>query len=163
MRYGKDAMTQVREKRFVACPFSAAMELAEKSVNRRAGLYLTPAPPLGERARFAVASTHDSSDEARKHDALLIAWRPQTTGLFPDFRGVLTVRPHHSGVTLQLEGAYDPPYAVIGKFFDIVAGRRIAHRTMRRLLDDFAHDIEAEYAVRSESINPHDSSTILWR
>ena len=154
MRYGKEAMTQIREKRFVACPLSAAMKLAEKSVNRRADLYLTPAPPLGERARFAVASTHDSSNEARKHDALLIAWRPQTTGIFPDFRGVLTVRPHHSGVTLQMEGAYDPPYAVMGKVFDIVAGRRIAHRTMRRLLDDFAHDMEAEYAAEKREPQP---------
>lgn len=130
------------------------MELAESSLKRRADLYLTPTPPFGERAGFAVGSTPDSSDEARKHDALLLAWRPQTNRVFPDFHGVLTVRPHHSGVTLQLDGAYDPPYAALGKFFDVVAGRRIAHRTMRRLLDDFARDMEAEYAAEKREHQP---------
>ncbi|HKU66954.1 MAG TPA: hypothetical protein VJP85_04165 [Candidatus Baltobacteraceae bacterium] len=138
-------MTQVREKRFVACPFSAALELAEKAAQQRTGLYLTPLPPLGERASFAVASAPDSTDEVRKHDALLIAWRPQTPGVFPDFHGVLTVRPSHAGVTLQLDGAYAPPYGTLGKMFDFVAGRAIARRTLRHLLDDFAHDIETEY------------------
>lgn len=147
-------MTQIREKRFVACPFSAALELAEMAVKLRADLYLTPAPPLGERARFAVASILGSSDETRKHDALLIAWRPQTAGIFPDFHGVLTVRPDHSGVTLQLDGAYDPPCAGLGKVFDVLAGRRIAHRTMCRLLDDFAQDIEGAYAAERKPHQP---------
>jgi hypothetical protein len=147
-------MTKLSEKHVVACPFSAALELAEKAVKRHLELHLTPAPPLGERAHFVLASTPDSSDEARKHDALLIAWRPQTAGLFPDFHGVLTVRPKNSGVTLQLDGAYDPPYAGFGKVFDVIAGRRIAQRTMRNLLDDFARDIEAEYAAERREHQP---------
>src|SRR5579872_588921 len=138
-------MTQLEVRRFVACPFSAAVELAERAVNRLSDLYLSPFAPLGERAVFAAASTPDLSDEARKHDALLLAWRPQSQRLFPDFRGVLTVRPKYSGVWLQLSGAYSPPYAAAGKVFDIVAGRSIAKRTMHRLLNDLAAQIEAEY------------------
>jgi hypothetical protein len=138
-------MTKVREKRFVACPFSAAVEFAERAANRHRDLYLTPGPPLGERVSFAVAATEDSSDETRKHDALLIAWRPQTRGLFPDFRGVLTVRPQRAGVVLQIDGEYEPPFGLPGKIFDFIIGRAIAHRTMRNLLDYIAQSIQREY------------------
>lgn len=152
--YAVAAMTQLREKHYVACPFSAAVELAERAAKRHARMYLTPAAPLGERARFTVASTPDSSDEVRKHDALLLAWRPQTAGVFPDFHGVLTVRPNHAGVTLQLDGAYDPPFGAFGKVFDVLAGRRIARQTMRHLLDDFAREIEDEYATERRENQP---------
>jgi hypothetical protein len=138
-------MTQLEVKRFVACPFSAAAELAERAASGLSNLYLSPFPPLGEPVVFAMVSTPDKSDEARKHDALLIALRPQTRGMFPDFHGVLTVRPERSGVLLQLSGGYDPPYALAGKIFDLIAGRSIAKRTMHRLLDGFADRIEAEY------------------
>jgi hypothetical protein len=138
-------VTQLHERRFVACPFSAALEFAESAVNRRSGLFLSPAPPLGEHADVAVASTPDSSDDVRKHDALLIAWRPQRTRFFPDFHGVLTVRPEHAGVTLQLDGVYEPPYGALGKAFDLLGGRSIARHTMQNLLRDLGADIEAEY------------------
>lgn len=151
-------MTEIRAKKFVDCPFSAAIELAEKAVGRRKGLYVTPAPPLGERVRFTAASTDDVTDEARKHDALLIAWRPQTAKMFPEFRGVLTVRPKHQGVSLRLTGQYAPPYGPAGKVFDLFAGRMIARRTMRHLLDELAGEIESAYQeerhVQTSSV-PH--------
>jgi hypothetical protein len=143
-------MTKVRAARYVECPFSAALEFAEKAARRRDGLYVTPSPPLGERVQVAVTTTDDSTDEARKHDALLIAWRAQTKGVFPDFHGVLTVRPRHRGVSLRLDGQYEPPYGAAGKAFDLVAGRAIAIQTMRHFLNDLAADIEAEYAKECE-------------
>jgi hypothetical protein len=54
-------------------------------------------------------------------------------------------------VWLQLSGAYDPPYGALGKIFDLVAGRSIAKRTMHRLLDDFAGQIEAEFRAEKRS------------
>ena len=138
-------MARIRTDRYVDCPFSAAVELAEKAVGRRKGMYITPAPPLGERVRFTAASTDDVTDEARKHDALLIAWRPQTEKIFPEFRGVLTVRPQDRGVSLRLTGEYTPPYGAAGKVFDLFAGRMIARRTMRHLLDELAGEIESAY------------------
>jgi hypothetical protein len=143
--YDEKAMTHIEIKRFAACPFSAAIELANTAINRMGSFYLSPFRPLGEAAVFTTVSTPDKSDETRKHDALLIAWRPQRRGIFPDFHGVLTVRPKHSGVWLQLSGEYEPPYAIPGQVFDFVAGRAIAKRTMRRLLDDFTRQIELEY------------------
>lgn len=147
-------MTQLSEECFVACPFSAAVELAERAVNGLRGLYLSPFPPLGERVAFAAASTPDRSDESRKHDALLIAWRPQSGRAFPDFHGVLTVRPKNAGVRLQLNGAYRPPYGLAGKAFDVIAGRSIARRTMQHLLDDLAAQIETEYDAEKRDHQP---------
>lgn len=144
-------MAHIEVRRYAACPFSAAIELAERVTDRLNALYLSPFPPLGERVVFAAASTPDESDQARLHDALLIAWRPRTSGLFPNFHGVLTVRPKHAGVWLQLSGDYDPPYAAAGKAFDFVAGRLVAKLTMRRLLDDFAQWMQAEYAAERRS------------
>ena len=139
-------MTKISLTRFADCPFSAAVELAEKAAQRRAELYVSPSPPLGERVHFVVSSTPDATDGARKHDALLIAWRPENRAMFPDFRAVLTVRPRHDGVMLRLVGQYEPPYGAAGKAFDMVAGRAIALQTMRHFLTDLALDIEAEYA-----------------
>lgn len=138
-------MTNIRVQRYVACPFSAALEFAEKAVERRSGLYLTPSPPLGERVRFAATAVNDASDRARSHDALLIAWRPQTHGMFPEFRGAITVRPNYRGALLRLSGQYDPPYGRAGKIFDTLLGRVIARRTLHRFLDDLAVEIQAEY------------------
>jgi len=138
-------MTSVHVHRYLHCPFSAAVELAEKAVARRDGFYLTPSPPLGERVRFAAASTTDTTDQARKHDALLIAWRPQTPHLFPDFRGAVTVRPQHRGAMLRLDGCYEPPFGLLGRVFDVFVGRSIAKQTMLQFLKDLAGDIEREY------------------
>lgn len=139
-------MSQIRVTKYAECPFSAAVELAEKVVGRREGMNVSPSPPLGERVRFKAVSTDDCTDDARKHDALLIAWRPQTSGLFPEFRGALTVRPEYHGSRLQLNGDYVPPYGAAGKFFDFIVGRSLARRTMHHFLDELAADVEAAYS-----------------
>lgn len=137
-------MTHVRVSRYVRCPFSAALEFSEKAVNRQSEFYLTPAPPLGERAAFSAKSTTDSTDCARKHDALLIAWRPRNSA-FPEFRGVLTARPYHRGAMLRLTGQYQAPFGLSGRLFDFIIGCSIARRTLRHLLEELALDIEAQY------------------
>jgi hypothetical protein len=95
--------------------------------------------------RFAAASIDDASDEARKHQALLLAWRPNTVRMFPEFRGVLTMRPQRHGATLLLTGEYEPPNGFAGRIFDVLLGRAIARRTMNSLLDEFRTEIEREY------------------
>lgn len=138
-------MTQIHVTRYVRCPFSAAVELAEKAMGGRSDLFVTPSPPFGEHVRFAAVSSPDRSDESRKHDALLLAWRPETPNMFPEFRGVLTVRPKDRGVSLRLTGAYAPPYGKPGKVFDLLFGRALARRTVRHLLDEIAGAVEAAY------------------
>lgn len=138
-------MTQVHVNRYVSCPFSAAVELAEQAVNRHTEFHLSPLPPFGECVYAVSAHTDDASDGTRKHDALLLAWRPHAAELFPDFRGVLTVRPKRSGVWLRLSGEYKPPFGAFGKVFDAIAGRTIARQTMKNFLAGLAGDIEAAY------------------
>ena len=147
-------MTRVSVRRYVDCPFSAAIELAEKAAVERNDLYVTPFPPLGERVELTAQTANDDSDIARKHDALLIVWRPQRPQLFPEFRGALTVRPDRRGVSLQLTGSYEPPYGIAGKVFDFVAGRVIARSTMVRFLNEFATEIEAGWTRERATYKP---------
>ena len=141
-------MTRIQTSRYVDSPFSATLELAEKAVSRRAGLYLSPAPALGERVRFASLGADDESDGARKHTALLLAWRPQHEDLFPNFTGVLTFRPSNRGTRMRLSGRYEPPFGFFGRIFDVLFGRAIARRTMQALLEELGQEIE--YAYREE-------------
>lgn len=152
-------MTTVSVRRLVRSPFSAAIEFAERVIARREGWYVTPAAPFAEHVRVVAESTSDPTDDVRKHDALIVAWRPQTRFLFPDFRGWLTVRPKGRWASIRFEGRYDPPFGLIGRIFDFVAGRRIARRTMRRFLNDLASEIESEYQQerrRSATIGEND-------
>ncbi len=144
-------MTRVRVRHYVDCPFSAALELSEKAVNKRSEFYLTPAPPLGERAAFSAKSTTDSTDSARKHDALLIAWRPRNKA-FPEFRGVITARPYHRGALLRLSGQYQAPFGIAGAVFDVIAGRVIARSTLKHLLQELVLDVEEQYREERERV-----------
>jgi hypothetical protein len=147
-------MTQIRVTKHANCPFSAAVELAEKAVHARKGMFVTPSAPFGERVRFTAATTGDRSDETRKHEALLIAWQPQASVFFPDFRGVVTVRPEQRGARLRFQGEYTPPYGTAGKVFDVVVGRTLARRTMHRFLDELSAEIEAAYAEERKHPQP---------
>ena len=149
-------MTRIHTSRYVDSPFSATLDLAEQAVQRRCGLYLSPAPALGERVRFTALGTDDASDEVRKHTALLLAWRPQNEDLFPNFTGVLTFRPKKRGTCMRLSGRYEPPFGFFGRVFDVLFGRTIARRTMHALLDELAEEIEADY--RAERISHRTAS-----
>ena len=89
----------------------------------------------------------DATDEVRKHDALEIRWSPKHYALFPDFQGLLTVRPHQAGSYLRIEGAYEPPFGILGRLFDALIGRALARLTLARLLRDLRVDIEARNAA----------------
>ncbi|MFN2448784.1 MAG: hypothetical protein ABR508_03185 [Candidatus Baltobacteraceae bacterium] len=138
-------MIRTTAERYVDCPFSAVMELAENALHARTELYLTPSAPLGEQVAFSAKTTDDATDTARRHDALLIAWKPRTHRLFPDFRGVLTARPEKRGAHLLLTGWHTPPFGAAGAIFDVIAGRRIARRTLKHLLRSISAAIEAGY------------------
>lgn len=126
------------------CPFSAVIEFTEAALRGRPHIVLSPAAPIAQRAAIATRISDDRSDEARKHDALLIAWRPELP-LFPNFRGVLTVRPQGRGALLRIEGTYEPPFSVAGRVFDAVAGRRIAALTLQRLLRTLSNEAEQRW------------------
>ena|SRR5690348_16556709 len=144
-------MTTVHAGKYVACPFSASIEYAENTLRERRELVVSPGPALGERVQMDAKATDDLTDSVRRHDALLLAWQPKHTTMFPDFHGALTVRPKLSGSYLRLQGSYDPPAGVVGRAFDAIFGRAIATLTMRRLLNEIGKSVERQWtAFRKE-------------
>ena len=144
-------MTTVRATRFVNCPFSGVIEFAEEALRERESITLSPAAPFKQRVALATEAAEDISDRVRRHDALLIAWKPAIAFLFPDFRGAVTVRPMGHGAWLRIQGSYEPPLGAIGRVFDALFGRYVAHLTLAHLLDDVARDVECRWrAYRKE-------------
>jgi hypothetical protein len=140
----QEYVSTVRASRLVDCPFSAVIEFTEAALRNRTHIVLSPAAPLAQRADVTTEISDDRSDQARKHDALLIAWRPGLA-LFPNFRGVLTARPEGRGASLRIEGTYEPPFGIAGRIFDAIAGRRIAALTLTRLLRALSDDVERRW------------------
>jgi hypothetical protein len=110
-------------------------------------MQVSPVETVAETVAHSTKVVDDGTDRTRIHDALLLAWKPEHRALFPDFRGLLTVRPKDRGVWMRLQGRYKPPFGIAGKLFDVVAGQHIAERTMRRLLGDVIDDIEAKWSA----------------
>lgn len=137
-------MTTVRATRFVECPFSAVIDYAEEALRRRQDIIVSAAPAFGELVHVTARISDDVSDPVRRHDALLLAWRPYSP-LFPDFHGALTVRPQGRGAWLRIQGSYEPPLGVAGRAFDSLVGRRIAYLTLTRLLREIAHSAERRW------------------
>jgi hypothetical protein len=139
-------MSEVRVTSYCECPFSTAIDLAQRALRER-HMQVSPVETVAENVAHATKVVDDGTDRTRLHDALLLAWKPEHRGLFPDFTGVLTVRPKDRGVWMRLQGRYNPPFGIAGKLFDVVAGQRIAERTVRRLLGDVVNDIEAKWSA----------------
>jgi hypothetical protein len=137
--------TEVRVSRHCACPFSAVIDFAEKALHESHFMRVSPVPVISENVQTLAAVVDDRSDDVRRHDALLLAWKPNHRGMFPDFQGVLTARPSGRGAKLNLHGRYQPPLGLPGAIFDTVAGRHIARMTMGRVLDDLCKQIEQKW------------------
>jgi hypothetical protein len=140
-------MSEVRVTSYCDCPFSTAMEFAQLSLKERGRMQVSPVSAVTENVSHATKLVDDGTDGTRTHDALLLAWKPDHNTTLPDFRGVLTVRPKDRGVSMRLQGNYDPPFGLPGKIFDALAGNRIASRTMQRLLNRVIQDVEAKWSA----------------
>ena len=140
-------MSEVRVTGYCECPFSAVMEFAERSLKERGRMTVSPVRGVGENVSHATQRVDDGTDTSRIHDALLLVWKPEHRTAFPDFRGMLTVRPKERGAWLRLQGKYEPPFGLAGKVFDAVAGNRIANRTARRLLNEVIEDVETKWSI----------------
>ncbi len=139
-------MSEVRVTHYCECPFSSAIGFAQRALRER-HIQVSPVETVAENVAHATKVVDDRTDRSRLHDALLLVWKPEHRGLFPDFTGVLTVRPKDRGVWMRLQGRYTPPFGVAGKLFDMVAGERIAERTARRLLDGLITEVEAKWSA----------------
>jgi hypothetical protein len=140
-------MTEIRVTSYCECPFSDAIEFAQRALKNEPRMQVSPVSLVSENVSQATKLVDDATDTSRIHDALLLAWKPDHQATFPDFRGLLTVRPRDRGVWMRLQGTYNPPFGLAGKVFDAVAGKRIAQLTLRRLLDRVIEDVEVSWTL----------------
>lgn len=141
-------MSVVKERIYVAAPYTQAREVFERRLGLAAGetqgtcslLLAVPAGQGHDVTRSVSATTRRQPDSGNYSSRYLIAWDAGRTagGLpTPGFSGTLSL---HAGedygeTALQLDGRYDPPGGAAGRAFDELVGRRIAHATMHALLD----------------------------
>jgi hypothetical protein len=72
--------------------------------------------------------------------------------LFPTMLAEVFARPASNRTRLELSGSYWLPLGNFGKAVDVAVGHRIAESVIRRLLSDFAKQLESELA--GEGVDP---------
>jgi hypothetical protein len=144
----------LRERIYVSVPVTRATGLLERFLaarvppeSRAARLELS-VPDLPLELQRAVSATFERVGPASGwNDTVHVKWRPEGGGPFPDFDGTLKIVPDedYSACWLALDGTYLPPGGIAGKLFDVAVGRRIAHATGRRLLEEIKSEVEATF------------------
>ena len=156
-------MSVVKERLYVEAPYSQAAGAFERRLGfppggDRGTSVLTLPFPVGENheiARVVTATSHRLPNAANYTSQYRIAWEAGRTarGLpTPGFTGTLTLSSgeDYSETELKLDGAYDPPAGVVGRAFDELLGRRIAHATLSALLSGVGEELrEAHEAVEA--------------
>jgi hypothetical protein len=136
-------MSDIHESLTVLCPFD--------QVSRAAANYIASLPVLdGMRLNVGDLIVERRADLVLKHarafpgfEIMEIAWSPHDGGLYPLFRGTLSVEDVSGNYCrLDLDGGYAPPLGLAGAVFDAVAGHRIAVAAARELLDDIRIGLE---------------------
>lgn len=86
---------------------------------------------------------------------LSVAWKPSGHEyLLPDFDGELAVEVDDYGRTaLVLRGSYHVPLGAVGGFGDAVVGRRVARRSIVKLVEQMAWRLDAEVDRRTEAVS----------
>ena len=134
----------IHVERTCSCPFSIAMDYAvdylkeAESGGPQAVVHapLPLLPVLGRKVSMSFGIAIDAVESGRKHDEIRLRWKSGSP-LFPNFRGTIRFRIDGANSTIVIDGTYTSTLGGIGSWFDRVAGRRIATRT----LDDLAHRV----------------------
>ena len=111
---------------------------------------------VGVDVRVLVRRVRDQPAAAGRSPVLCIelAWEAtKMATLFPTMLAEVFARPGSPNETrLELAGSYWPPLGNFGKAIDGAVGHRIAESVIRRLLSDFAKQLESELA--DERVDP---------
>jgi hypothetical protein len=151
-------MATIRERVYIESPYVQAVDAFERRLGLKAGeaqgtCVLALVAPLAEGrelARDVSATTKRLADAANYTSRYGITWVAGTTSRgipTPAFDGILTLRAgeDYNESELELQGRYEPPGGAVGKLFDDVVGRRIAHATLGSLLDGARADLRASH------------------
>ncbi len=158
-------MSAVKERIYVDAPYTQACDAFERRIGLAAGAKqgtcsLVLAFPLSEGHEVArsVTARTERQPAANYLSRYSIGWDAGLTarGLpTPSFAGTLTLSAgeDYGETVLQLDGAYDPPGGPVGRAFDELMGRRIAHGTLAALLGGVG-DMLREAHDRIEAAKP---------
>ncbi|HEY5339548.1 MAG TPA: hypothetical protein VIK27_00850 [Candidatus Aquilonibacter sp.] len=147
-------MSNLYQRRYLNCPYNRARELLASAVQAAAtsgdSEVLRLRLPVSDEAALSKdvwISFAPGRDPMHFDQPWTVTWEPSGGGLYPAFRGTLTVRADESYHTsmLELSGVYEPPLGAVGAVFDAVVGSRIAHGTARELLRTIGSEIEVNY------------------
>jgi hypothetical protein len=137
-------MTSLFRTTLVETPFSSVIEYVTDFFDERPHLRVKALASTNIGVETQRELIDDKTDTVRDHDALTVSWQPRWS-VFPSFRGRATVRSQSPGSILALEGSYEPPGGLAGKFFDRLIGERLANGTMDHLLGRLRRYIEYRY------------------
>jgi hypothetical protein len=143
-------MSQISERRVVACPYHLAQrylaEMVGSKVASPAPLALTLALPGAELVKEVTVTYGAAIDPMHFDQPWTVHWKPNA-GPYPEFDGELTVRADetYSSSLLELQGSYRPPGGIAGAAFDAAVGNRIASATAQALLDRLGREMESRY------------------
>jgi hypothetical protein len=144
-------MSEIHESLTVICPFDqvpAAAAAYVSSLPIEDGL-----PTVALRVKAGDVIVERRADLVLKHvrslagyEIMEIKWRPHDGGLYPIFRGTLSVEDVTGNYCrIDLDGSYVPPLGVAGAVFDSVLGHRIAVAAARELLDEIKIGFELAF------------------
>jgi hypothetical protein len=148
-------MATIQERVYIEAPYSQAADAFERrlglgSGGSRAKCVLTLAFPIleGREVARVVTATAERLSNANYTSRYAISWPAGATprGIpTPGFEGViaLSAGEDYGETTIQLDGQYDPPGGSVGRAFDVVVGRRIAHATIGALLSGVGEELRA--------------------
>jgi hypothetical protein len=151
-------MTAVRERLFVDAPYTQTVVAVERRLGLAPGKdhgtwVLTLTLPIGEDrelARVVSATSERTSKDANYASRYGLRWDAGRTGNgipTPGFAGTLSVGAgeDYNETRLELEGSYEPPGGVVGRAFDDLVGRRLAHATLTGLLSGVGEELRADH------------------
>jgi hypothetical protein len=144
-------MSEIHECLTVICPFDHVPKAATAYV---ASLPLEDGlPVVALRVRVGDLIVERRADLVLKHarsyagyEVMEIKWRAHDGGLYPIFRGTLTVEDEVGKYCrIDLDGSYEPPLGLAGAAFDSVLGHHIAVAAARQLLAEIKTGLEEAF------------------
>jgi hypothetical protein len=130
-------MVTIRRVTYLACPFTAAIELAKQNLEQSL-----------EGANIKAITLRDSSDDARQHPALAVDIAPLDAAAHPRFAMVLAARPWHHGCRLVLYATYEAPSGVLPWVHHAVVGRHRAAKIATIFLRNTRLAVERAWALQ---------------
>ncbi|HET6895797.1 MAG TPA: hypothetical protein VFH72_10495 [Candidatus Baltobacteraceae bacterium] len=136
---------EIFEQQNVRCPFSATIDLIEHLHARHTEHSVGPFAALRTPVICNISEVRDYTDQTRAHEALSVHWTAKAALPVPQMDALLTVRPNGPVTQLRMHGRYEPPLGLFGRIFDLLVGRFLARRTVRRFLNELRVFIESEW------------------